>query len=157
MPIYEYRCGDCHRRVSLFFHSISLAEAQQAEARCPRCGGAHLQRLISHFSVIRSGDRPAAAEPDEGPASGDMDAGGGGEYGGDDDMLGGLDQEDPRSIARWARQMQAESGEDLGPEFNRALGRIEAGEDPDRVMEDVEPELGADGNAGDDGDLGDDY
>ena len=36
MPIYEYRCQDCRRRVSLFFRSFSDIED---EPTCPRCGG----------------------------------------------------------------------------------------------------------------------
>jgi hypothetical protein len=38
----------------------------------------------------------------------------------------------------------------LGPEFDQALARIEAGEDPDKVMDDMDPEaLG--GTGGDEG------
>ena len=73
--------------------------------------------------------------------------------GGLEDMMPGLDEEDPRSVARWARQMQQQTGEDLGPEFNTALTRIESGEDPDRVMDDMEPPEGGD-LGGEDGDMG---
>src|SRR4051794_16964304 len=59
MPIYEYRCGDCGRRVSLFYQSVSLAEAGQAAARCPRCGGVQLTRLVSRFNVGRPGPKTA--------------------------------------------------------------------------------------------------
>jgi putative FmdB family regulatory protein len=160
MPIYEYQCGDCRRRVSLFYQSISLAAAQQAEARCPHCGGAQLRRLVSRFSVIRPDPRsktdpvdapfdPDSAEYGEGSGPPDDGMGGMGAYDNvSEQMMAGMDDEDPRSIARWARQMQAETGEDLGPEFNAALGRIESGEDPDRVMEDMEPALAGDGDAG---------
>src|SRR5690242_10478963 len=112
MPIYEYRCGDCGRRVSLFYQSISLAEARQAEARCPRCGGAQLTRLVSRFNV----GRPAAKttmDPDAGSFdpdsaeyadnSGPIDAGQGGMEAFNnvnEQMLDGLDDEDPRTIAR---------------------------------------------------------
>jgi|SRR5215212_1159209 len=165
MPIYEYRCGECRRRVSLFYQTISLAEARQAEARCPHCGSAQLTRLVSQFSVVRPDPRSKTTPTDttfdaesaaygEGSGPFDEGMGGMGAYNNlDDQMMGGLDEEDPRSIARWARQMQAETGEDLGPEFNTALSRIEAGEDPDHVMEDVEPALA--GDTGGEGDFGD--
>lgn len=76
------------------------------------------------------------------------DFSGDGDMGGMDDMgmdgMGdlGLDDEDPRAIARWARQMKEQMGPemDLGPDFDRALSRIEAGEDPDRVMDDMDPD-----------------
>ena len=37
MPIYEYTCHDCQRRVSLLWRSY--ADAQSREPVCPRCGG----------------------------------------------------------------------------------------------------------------------
>ncbi len=45
---------------------------------------------------------------------------------------------------------------DMGPEFDRALDRIEAGEDPDRVMEDLDPEVMGGMGAGDDDEAMDD-
>ena len=44
MPIYEYRCHDCHRRVSRFYRSFTEIEEVPS---CPRCGGLNLTRLIS--------------------------------------------------------------------------------------------------------------
>ena len=127
MPIYEYRCGDCKRRVSIFFPSFSAAERRTAagENSCPNCGSVHLTRLMSRARAIRhgaSGDEDISSMPDS--------------------MLDGLDEDDPRAVARWARQMKDAMGEelDMGPEFDRALARIEAGEDPDKVMEDLDPD-----------------
>jgi hypothetical protein len=65
-----------------------------------------------------------------------------------DKMMSGLDEDDPKSMARWARKMGQEMGEDLGPEFDEAMGRIEAGEDPDAVMTELD---GPATNAGDEG------
>src|SRR5438045_507750 len=125
MPIYEYRCGDCKRRVSLFFPSFSAAESRAASGEncCPRCGSANLTRMISRVYSVRS----------NGSNNDDF----GGE---DNDLLDGLDEDDPRSVARWARRMKDNMGEelDMGPEFDQALARIEAGEDPDKVMEDID-------------------
>jgi putative FmdB family regulatory protein len=167
MPIYEYRCGTCGRRVSLFYQSIRLAAAGAGAARCPQCGGAHLTRLVSRFNVGRPAERRAdpADEPFD-PESADYGdtmppddpMGGMGALGGvSEQTLAGMDEDDPRTIARWARQMQAETGEDLGPEFNTALGRIEAGEDPDRVMEEMEPGLAGGEEDGGGDDFGDDF
>jgi putative FmdB family regulatory protein len=141
MPIYEYKCSDCNRRVSLFFPSFSAAESRTAagENRCPRCEGANLTRLMSRVYSVRSG----------GSDEDDL-------MGGDDALLGGLNEDDPREVARWARRMKDNIGEDLdmGPEFDHALARIEAGEDPDKVMQDVDLDA-LDGGAGEglDGDF----
>ena len=125
MPIYEYRCGECNRRVSLFFPSFSAAESRIAagEAKCPRCGSLALTRLMSRVYSQRSNEDQLDDISD--------DTGG---------FLDGVDENDPRSIARWARRMKDSMGDemDMGPEFDSALARIEAGEDPDKVMEDVD-------------------
>ena len=83
MPIYEYRCHDCRRRVSVFFRSFSDVDDEPV---CPRCGGQHLSRLISRVSVVRSEDSRLDDLTDPG-------------------MLDGLDEDDPKSVARWMRRM----------------------------------------------------
>jgi hypothetical protein len=46
------------------------------------------------------------------------------------------------------RKMANETGEDLGPEFEEVVGRLEAGEDPDSIEQSM-PDLGG-GAGGDD-------
>jgi putative FmdB family regulatory protein len=147
MPIYEYRCAACGRKVSLFFGSFSIAErrADAGEIECPRCGSRKLERLMSRVNMVRGGSSSDAT--DDMGGMDDMDDMG--------DMFNGLDDEDPRSVARWARRMKDSLGEDMGPEFDQALARIEAGEDPDKVMEDIDPEAMGGMGAGDGDDLSD--
>jgi hypothetical protein len=144
--------------VSLFFGSFSVAErrAEAGEIECPRCGSNKLERLMSRVNMVRGSSS-------SGDSMGDMDdIGGMDDMDGMGDMFNGLDEEDPRAMARWARRMKESLGEDadLGPEFDQALDRIEAGEDPDKVMEDIDPEAIGGMGAGDDedsGELDDDY
>jgi hypothetical protein len=42
------------------------------------------------------------------------------------------------------RKMSAEMGEDLGPEFDEVVGRLESGEDPESIEQSM-PELMGDG------------
>jgi putative FmdB family regulatory protein len=130
VPIYEYRCEKCGRKTSQFFQSIAAASQTTLELKCPRCGSPDLRRLFSRFAVGRS-------SRSEGEEVYDFDK-----------MMSGLDEDDPKSMARWARKMGREMGEDLGPEFDEAMGRIEAGEDPDAVMTELD---GPATNAGDEG------
>ena len=51
---------------------------------------------------------------------------------------GDLSEDDPKSMARMMKKMGSEMGEDLGPEFNEAVDRLEAGED----LESLEDSLG---------------
>ena len=46
-------------------------------------------------------------------------------------QLPGLDENDPKSMARWARRMGQELGEDMGDDFNEMVEQMEAGEMPD--------------------------
>ncbi|GIW08142.1 MAG: FmdB family transcriptional regulator [Dehalococcoidia bacterium] len=108
MPIYEYRCNGCRKRQSLFFRSVSTV----TEPVCPECGSRDMRRLVSLFAVHRSEESRLEDLAD--PSA-----------------FGDLDENDPRSVARWARRMGAEMGEELGPEFDEMVERMEAGEMPD--------------------------
>jgi putative FmdB family regulatory protein len=103
MPIYEYRCGACGRRSSVFVRNITST----ARPSCEHCGSRKMSRLVSRFAVHGSG-RVDLDDPSSMP-----------------------DEHDPRAMARWARQMSEEMGEDMGPEFDEMVGRMEAGEAPD--------------------------
>jgi putative FmdB family regulatory protein len=119
MPIYEYRCHDCHRRVSCFYRSF--ADIQQPPT-CPRCGGTRLTRLISRVSVVRSEESRLddLADPS---------------------LVGDLDENDPKSLARWMRKMSSEVGEEMPEEFDEVIGRLELGQTPEEIEESM-PELG---------------
>jgi len=122
MPIYEYRCASCHRKVSVFWRTFSSVD--ESTARCTFCGSAKLSKLASRVRVIRGGGR--SEDTSSMPAGGDMD----------DSMMqemGGLDENDPRSLGRFMRKMAADSGEEMGPEFNEIIGRLEKGEDPEKI------------------------
>jgi putative FmdB family regulatory protein len=126
MPLYEYRCNGCRRRVTLL-RSFS----DTSTPCCPHCQSEDLTRLISRVSILRSEESRLESLAD--PSS-----------------LGDLDESDPRSVARWMRKMGEETGEDLGPEFHEMVGRLEAGESP----EDVEESMGGlEGQSFDDYDL----
>jgi hypothetical protein len=49
----------------------------------------------------------------------------------DESSLGDVDENDPRSMARWVRKMSRHMGESLEPEMEADLERLEAGEMPD--------------------------
>ncbi|NLE46511.1 MAG: zinc ribbon domain-containing protein [Chloroflexi bacterium] len=131
MPIYEYRCQNCRRRVSIFWRSF--AEAETGHPVCPRCQSDKLQRLVSRVRVIRS----------EESRLDDMS---------DFSDLPDLDEDDPKSLGRWMRKMSDEVGEELGPEFDEVIGRLEAGEDPEAIEQSM-PELMGEGDAGLDDDM----
>ena len=109
MPIYEYECRDCRRRLSL----LVLTPSSASTPRCPRCGGESLTRLMSRFATVKSEEDRLESLAD--PAK-----------------FGGLDEDDPRSVARFMKKMGQEMGEDLGEDFDsvvdEAMGETETAE-----------------------------
>lgn len=97
MPIYEYRCEDCRRTTS---HLILSKE--DPPPACRYCGGMRLTRLLSRVAFVRSEeDRlERLADPTR---------------------LGDLDENDPRSMARWMKRMGQEMGEDMGDDFDQLV------------------------------------
>ncbi|SRR5579884_1825979 len=112
MPIYDYRCQGCGRRISLLFQTYAAAE----HAACPHCGSRDLSRLVTRFAVQRSEESVLDDLADRA-------------------AWGDVDENDPRSIARWARQMGHEMGDELGPDYDEMIDRMEAGELPDEDAE----------------------
>jgi putative FmdB family regulatory protein len=129
MPIYEYRCHQCRRRVSIWWRTFS--EAEQGTARCPRCGSENLSRMVSRVRLVRS----------EESRLDDLS---------DPSQFGDLDENDPRSLGRWMRRMSQEIGEDLGPEFDEVVDRLEAGQSPEEIEKALPDLAGPESGAEDD-------
>jgi putative FmdB family regulatory protein len=98
VPIYEYECHDCRRRVSLLVRTLSSPEPPV----CPRCGGTALSRLMSRFATVKSEEARLES----------LAEGGG---------LGDLDEDDPASVARFMKKMGREFGDELGDDFDSAV------------------------------------
>jgi len=130
MPEYEFRCLDCKRVVSLY---LTITEYERAAPTCPHCGGAHLRRKIGRVRMARSEESRLETLSD--PSS-----------------WGDVDENDPQSMARMMRRMSQETGEEIGPEFDEAVDRLEAGESPDEVESSI-PGVGGNGGSDDEDDF----
>ena len=98
MPIYEYDCHDCRRRVSLLVRSLSSTSPPV----CPRCGSTALTRLMSRFATVKSEDARLES----------LAEGGG---------IGDVDENDPASVARFMKKMGQEFGDELGDDLDSAV------------------------------------
>ena len=106
MPIYEYRCAGCRRRVQIFFRSFSSVD----QAQCPICQSTDLTRLPSRVSIVRS-------------ESSSQD------YLADPSNLADVDYEDPRAVAEWAKRMGDAAGLEMGSDYDEMIDQIESGAD----------------------------
>jgi putative FmdB family regulatory protein len=148
MPIYEYLCPRCNRVYSFYAQSVSAAK----EPTCPKCGATDLRKMISRFAVVRTGEgsqepsKPADAAPGEPDPLDDPRV--------EREMMRLLsdaehmDENDPRQLGRLMRRMSEITGEPLEPEMEEAMRRLELGEDPDKVEEDMGDIFGDEGGPG---------
>lgn len=147
MPIYEFLCRRCNRIYS--FHSFKVAS--EKTPTCPKCSATDLQRVPSSFGISAS---PKAGE------------GGGGVGDGPDfddprveremmrfaSELENMDENDPKAMAAAVRKMTEIAGEKVTPAMEEMIRRLEAGEDPERIEEELgdalEEEMGDGGGGG---------
>lgn len=158
MPIYEYTCGACNRKASLFFRSMSSVEDNP---ECPHCGEQRLRRRMSRVWSRRSRDGDASLGPSfedggvpfygDGPGHGWASGGDGDEA--DEYGMGEFGEEDVAAFARETREMATMMGEPLDEDLDSALRHIEGGADPDDVLGELDASsVGYDSeSAGDEG------
>ena len=91
MPLYEYRCTSCKKRVTI----LTLRASEAVDAVCDRCGARTLERLMSRFAMGRTEESrlDSLADPSN---------------------LSGLYENDPASTARWMKRMSREMGDEVG-------------------------------------------
>jgi putative FmdB family regulatory protein len=131
MPIYEFYCRHCHRVMSF----LSRAVDTDKTPACPRCGREDLARRVSAFAISKGRKEEPAPEKPPGPdvdearlerameaLAGDMDS---------------IDENDPRQGAQLMRKLFSATGMPVGGGMEEALRRMEAGEDPEKIEEEM--------------------
>jgi putative FmdB family regulatory protein len=98
MPVFEYSCLDCKKRFSM----LEGVGQNRPDRACPKCKSRNLKKLISLFSRVKSEESRLEALTD--PSS-----------------LSGVDENDPKSIAKWAKKMGKELGEDMGDDLDELI------------------------------------
>src|SRR5262249_4956263 len=107
MPIYEYLCLDCKKPFSFLVGVV----ADSGEPECTRCGGGEIRHII--FRGVRGRSTGSSFEDLADPSKlGDMD--------------------DPKAVARWAKEMGKsmadETGEELPEDFDEMMETGTGGE-----------------------------
>jgi len=121
MPIYEYACPRCRKIFSFLVRNIS----RKKKFKCPQCGSSALKRIYSSFATVQSEESRLEKMADP-------------------SFFSGLDENDPRSLARLMKKMARETGEEMDDEMKEICERLEAGEDPEKL----EAEMGGGGPGG---------
>lgn len=98
MPIYEYRCQDCLRVSSFLILNLN----EPFTPVCRKCGSQSMARLLSRVHVRLSEDTRLERLAD--PAA-----------------WAGMDENDPRSVAKMLKRMGQEMGEDFPGEVDQLV------------------------------------
>ena len=98
MPIYEYRCEDCGRTSEF----LLIKTDEPFIPQCKRCKSKRMSRVLSRVRVIRSEESrlESLADPSK---------------------WGGVDEKDPKSMAKWMKKMGQEMGEDMGEDVDQMV------------------------------------
>lgn len=136
MPIYEFYCADCHTIYNFFSRTINTTKRPS----CPRCKRPRLDRRASRFAIGRAVAEDGAEEDDGLPPGVDEDkleqamlqmAG----------DVESMDEDDPRQMAQLMRKLAHSTGMEMGDALEEAVHRLESGEDPDKIEEEMGDQL----------------
>ena len=128
MPIYEFYCERCNIIFSFYSKSINTSK----QPICPKCRAMKLKRFLSSFSTVR--------ESHEGNSEDSLPF--------DEERMEkafgmlaqeaqSIDEDDPKQAANLMRRLSEMTGLDMGKGMQEAIERIEAGEDPEKIEEDM--------------------
>ena len=129
MPVYEFYCEDCHTVFNFRARRVNTDRLPD----CPKCGRPRLERQLSLFAISSGrtdsdGDEPlpdlddAAMERAMTALASEAD---------------GIDEDDPKQVARMMRKLFDATGMKLGGGMEEAVRRMEAGEDPDKIEQEM--------------------
>ncbi len=125
MPRYDFRCRKCKK---LFEIQMTYEDYGVKKVHCPHCGSGGAERFIKNVRLLRS-EESRIAEFDQ--------------FSGMDDLA--AMEENPRELGRMMKKMSSELGEEMSPEFNEVVDRLESGQKPEDIEKDL-PDFGI-GNA----------
>jgi putative FmdB family regulatory protein len=98
MPIYEYICRECKRKSEI----ITFRVSEIVTPSCRHCGSAQMDRAVSRVRVRMSEETRLDRLSDP-------------------SRLGGIDGDDPKSMARWMKNMGKEMGEDFDGDVDQIV------------------------------------
>ncbi len=126
MPIYEFYCERCNT----IFNFYSKSTSTNKQPICPQCKTIKLQRLLSNFSALRGSSEGNSDESllfdEEKMEKAVASLAQEGEN---------INEDDPKHAAHMMRRLSEMTGLDMGKGMKEAINRLEAGEDPEKIEE----------------------
>lgn len=142
MPIYEFACPKCR----VIFSFLSKRLNPDRDPTCPKCGSRKMQKQMSRFASPKGLKEPAAPPEgmDDGPPMPDIDDARVEKVMGELERdMDHLDENNPRHMAHMMKKMKEMMPPGTMPkEMDIAIKRLEKGEDPEKIEEDMGDVLG---------------
>jgi len=114
---------------NFFSHRVNT----EKRPNCPKCGKADLQKMMSTFATISKAKEESGEDPFAGMDEAKM------EQAFESLMRDaeGVNEDDPRQMANLMRKFSEKTGLSLGDQMEEALSRLEAGEDPEQIEQEM--------------------
>ncbi len=129
MPVYEFYCSDCHTIFNFFARRINT----EKRPSCPKCGRPQLEKQMSVFAISKNREEADSDSPlpdiDESKLERAMMSLA--------SEAENIDENDPRQAAGLMRKLFDATGLDVRGPMEEAIKRMEEGEDPDRIEEEM--------------------
>jgi len=120
MPTYDFICNNCEKRFDVF---MTFSEYGKKIVHCIHCESGNVRRRMTKVRIAKSEE--SRMESVTSNFSG----------------FEGL-EDDPKALGQMMRKMGSEMGEELPPEFDDVVDRLESGQSPEEI-ESALPDLGA--------------
>ncbi len=129
MPIYEFFCEDCNTIYNFFSRTVNTDRRPD----CPDCGRPGLQKMMSTFATVGRASEEDRDDPLAGMDEAKMEQA----FASLMQEAENINEDDPRQMAHMMRRFSEKTGIRLGEAMEEALGRMEAGEDPDEIEKEM--------------------
>ena len=128
MPTYDFICNNCNQRFDIF---LTYSEYGKKTVTCAHCGSKDVRRRMTRVRVAKSEESRVESMAEDFPG------------------FEGL-EDDPKAMGQMMRKIGKEMGEEMPPEFDEVVDRLESGQSPEDIEKAIPDLGGADSGGGDD-------
>lgn len=121
MPTYDFVCNTCNQRFDIF---MTFNEYGIKKVFCTHCNSEDVRRRMTKVRIAKSDESRAQKLAED--------------FTGFENL-----ESDPQALGHMMRKMGGEMGEDLPPEFDEVVDRLESGQSAEDI-ESALPDLGKD-------------
>ena len=119
MPTYDFVCNSCNQRFDVF---MTFSEYGKKAVQCTHCDSENVRRRMTKVRIAKSEESRMERMAEN--------------FSGFESL-----EENPKALGEMMRKMGTEMGEELPPEFDEVVDRLESGQSADEI-ESALPDLG---------------